>query len=200
MPRGQKRTRDSSDSSDSDSDDQPSFEERYPKLHKKTHERRVNPKDIVGHVKDIIMPSVVDNYEFVRALADAYLRLVDDSRDEAGLPELEMDANDIANEVFIDFLGSQAHHAEEVASKMPLKKFNTSKSFEELMQLCYDTTKTDDFKEAVQDVMEHSSVFLHALDVFRKDRANRDMETFLLKYSKALYNKHMNNIQINISF
>lgn len=178
------------------------FLSTYPRLAKKIFQKEVTQDEVKGLIKDIVEPFVVnDNYPFVKNLCDCFIKFVHDKREEAQLEKFELSRKELADDLFADALADFSFDfAEDIADEIPLYEFDTNKSFGELIQLCYDTTKSDEFKNLVEEKVDESGAFLHALKKFRKYKSNEVIKKFLQKYSKRLYNRHMQNIQISISY
>lgn len=160
-----------------------------------------NIEEIKGALKNILEPLVCRDYSLVKNICDAFVKFVTDIRQEADLGRLDLSRKELAEELYADVLThTEMDFGDAVANKMPLMEFDTSKSFEQLIQLCYDTTKTDDFKRIVKSTIQYSGAFLKALKNFRKHQENENVARFLQLYSKRLYNRHMENIRISISY
>lgn len=207
MPRTRASPQKESSSSESDSSDEEvlgkrGFESVFPRLYKKACTRRADEKAIRNIIKDTLKPWVLESrYSFANDLSTAFVRLVKEEREDKDLPRISLQAKDVADDLFADVIAEvPLDFAEDVADEMPLIQLDKSKSFEELIQQCYDTTNTKAFEDAVKETVEHAGAFLHALRIFKKDKDNENIEEFLLKFSKRLYNRHMEDIVINISF
>ena len=194
-------------SSDSDSSDEETLGKRtfdtvFPRLYKKVCFRRPDEKAVRDIIKDTLKPMLLENrYSFAYDMSEAFTKLVKDVRDDKDLPKMHIHAKDVADELFAEVIAEvPIEFAEDVADEMPLIRLDKSKSFKELIQQCYDTTKTKAFEKAVSDTVEHAGAFLQALRVFKENKENENIEEFLVKYSKRLYNRHMQDIEISINF
>lgn len=201
------RRRSSSSSSESDSElgkrkRSVSFSERYPELAEQAKAVRADVRRLKTAVRDTVTPLVVgDMYSFVWDLSETFCKLVQNFREENDLSDVTLPLKDISDEIYASVLSDQSlDFADDVADEVPLFDMDKSKSFEELIQDCYDTTKTRGFRKAVENVVEHPGAFMHALKTFKEDRDNKNMENFLKAYSKRLYNRHMKDVEITISF
>ena len=200
--------RDSSDSSDESSDEERessrkrNFANIFPDLYEVASERQPNRKRLRKAIREQVSSLAIEGvYSFVFNISEAFTKLVEEFREYHDMEEVCIPIKDIADEIYAKaLLNEKMDFAEDIADEMPLSKMDMTKSFEELIQECYDTTKTKEFVRAVENTVEHSGAFMHALREFKKYRNNENVKTFLKSYSKRLYNRHMENIEVHIKF
>lgn len=138
-------------------------------------------------------------YSIVWSLCETFCSLVHNYRHDHELPGLLLPIKKITDEIYATMISDMNFYTQ-VAEEMPPVKMDILKSFGELIQVCYDTTKTKAFKDAVHKVVEHSDSFLYALKLFKKNKESQDVEMFLMRYAKSLYSINMENIEVEISF
>ena len=199
-----RQSSDSSSESSSDSEAEVlgkrSLSSVYPDLYGELSARRPDEKKLRHAIKERVQVlAVPEMYPFLWDMCETFCKMAHEYRSQNNLSSINLPVKDIADEIYATMM-EDMDFAEDIANEMPLQRFDTSKSFEELMQECYDTTKTKHFKRAVEKVVEFPGAFMHALALFKKNKEDENVQAFLMKYSKQLYNRHMQNIEINIAF
>jgi len=180
-----------------------SFESKYPSLH--TEVSKVSPKSstLKKILKKIISPLIGggDVHKFTSTVAESFACLIYEYRENNHLPEITVPTEDVANEITGAVLGGmEMHLAKEIAAEMPLRDFDTTLSMQDSIQHCYDTTETEDFSLAVDAVIMYPKALLYTIRMYKKTKTSDHVKKFLHDYSKCLYLRYIQDIEIKIIF
>lgn len=180
-----------------------SFESKYPSLH--TEVSKVSPKSstLKKILKKIISPLLGggDVHKFTSTVAESFACLIHEYRENNHLPEITVPTEDVANEITGAVLGGmEMYLAKEIAAEMPLGNFDTSLSMQDSIQYCYDTTETEDFALAVDAVIMYPKALLYTIRMYKKTKTSDHVKKFLHDYSKCLYFRYIQDVEIKIMF
>lgn len=180
-----------------------SFESKYPSLH--TEVSKVSPKSstLKKMLKKIISPLLGggDVHKFASSLAESFACLIHEYRENNNLPEITVPTEDVANEITGAVLGGMhINLAKDIAAEMPLGDFDTTLSMQDSIQYCYDTTETEHFASAVDAVIMYPKALLYAVRMYKKTNTSDHVKKFLHDYSKCLYFRYIQIIEVKIMF
>lgn len=89
---------------------------------------------------------------------------------------------------------------QDIADAMQVQTAIPSQTCEEIFQECYDTTKTEAFKQAVNQAVAKPKPIIYAIGMWHEHQGSNNVKNFLVKYAHALYNRRMKQMNINIRF
>jgi hypothetical protein len=191
----------------------PTFAEKYPALHAQTTGAITASlvQEMYALVKDQV--TCIDEFWWSRpsAVARYYLEMISQIRVDNRLqpiPNIPSIVDQIKTKWHGSYIASPQcpeDHAllnkhESIANAMEMPKALPSQSFEEVFQECYDTTKTDAFKLAVEKVVNDPQPLLYAIRMWQQHKGSDNIKNFLIKYAHALYNRRMTQVNLNIRF
>ena len=156
---------------------------------------------VVDIVSSIVCGS--DIYTLALTHAKSLLAEIASIREQEKLPDVAERAEDIADMVFGAFLGSIGApriKVKSIVENMPDIDLDPNKTFRELVQKCYDTTKLPAFKDAVRASEERPISVLYAIEMWQQYKGSEKIQDALKEYSRRLYNKSMRNVSVDINF
>lgn len=181
---------------------EPSLETMYPELYREC----LKPNAAVQAMVVDIVSSIVcgpDVYTLALTHAKSLLAEIASIREQEKLSDVAERAEDIADMVFGAFLGSIGApriKVKSIVENMPDIELDPNKTFRELVQHCYDTTKLPAFKDAVRASEERPISVLYAIEMWQQYKGSEKIQDALKEYSRRLYNKSMRNVSVDINF
>lgn len=85
-----------------------------------------------------------------------------------------------------------------IAEEMPVITVDLNLSVKELIQEAYNTTKTEEFFDAIRSVVGEPDALIYAVKMWHKDHVSDIVKEFLLEYANILYGKRMQEVNMNI--
>ena len=188
----------------------PTFAEKYPRLHAQTTGAITASlgAEIYALVKDQV--TCIDMWSRPSNIARYYLEMISQIRVDNDLQPIP-NISSIVEEVKAKWYGSYiaspqcSDHAllntyQAIANAMEVQPASPTQTCEEIFQECYDTTKSEAFRQAVEKVVNDPQPLLYAIRMWQQHKGSDNMKNFLIKYSHALYNCRMKQMNINIHF
>ena len=142
-----------------------------------------------------------------------YLAIITDMRSSLSLQDIPQEIKDsiveeVDTRVHAAYIASShcasdneyLSSADAIAEFISLPDTSAKDSCESIFQQCYETSKTEEFKNAVLQVFEKPRPLLYAISAWREHGGSKQMEKFMLDYSKAVYKRSMSEVHLNIIF
>ena len=85
-----------------------------------------------------------------------------------------------------------------IAGKMPVLAVDLGLTVKELFQQTYDTTKTEEFFDAIRSVVAEPDALVYAVKMWHEDHVSDIVKEFLLEYANILYGRRMQKVNMNI--
>ena len=193
----------------------PTFAEKYPALHAQTTGAITASlgAEIYALVKDHVRCIDAHSNIWTRAssIAKDYLDMISQMRvanDLQPIPNVQNIIEQVKTQWYGSYIASSMCPDDhpllsvyiDVASAMEISATSSSQSCEKILQECYDTTKTEAFKRAVEQVVTDSKPLLYAIRMWQEHKGSDNVKNFLIKYARALYNRTTKQMKINIRF
>lgn len=151
--------------------------------------------------------------DFAVGVTKMYLAIISEIRSDKLLQDIPQDLKDsiveeVDTRIHAAYIASaQCPHdneylcsAEAIAQHVTMPNTSAKESCESIFQECYETTKTEEFTQAVTDFFEKPRPLLHAISAWREHGGSKKIEKFMLDYSKAMYKRRMTEVHLNIIF
>ena len=190
----------------------PTFAEKYPALHAQTTGAITASlgAQIYALVKDQVTCMDAQIWTRPSSIATYYLEMISQVRVDNDLQPIP-NIPSIVDQVKTKWQGSYIASSmctdhpllntyQAIANAMEVQPASPTRTCEEIFQECYDTTKTEAFKQVVHQVVNDSSSLLYAIRMWQEHQGSDNIKNFLIKYAHALYNRKMTQININIRF
>ena len=190
----------------------PTFAEKYPALHAQTTGAITASlgTQIYALVKDQVTCMDAQIWTRPSSIATYYLKMISQVRVDNDLQPIP-NIPSIVDQVKTKWQGSYIASSmctdhpllntyQAIANAMEVQPASPTRTCEEIFQECYDTTKTEAFKQVVHQVVNDSSSLLYAIRMWQEHQGSDNIKNFLIKYAHALYNRKMTQININIRF
>lgn len=216
----------SSSSEDDEEDEQdtwvmhsmPTFEEKYPALHAMiTGDIGRLEEHVYALVKDQVVcidagrQGWADTWSRPAIIANYYLDMISRARELNNLqpiPNIPAIVDQVNTKWHGSFIASPIcpdNHPllntyQDIADAMQVQTALPSQTCEELFQECYDTTKTEAFRQAVNQAVAKPKPLIYAIGMWQQHQGSDNVKNFLVKYAHALYNRRMKQMNINIRF
>lgn len=191
----------------------PTFAEKYPALHAQT----TGPitTSLGAQIYELVKDQIVclDHPSMTRAkdTARIYLAIISVMREENNLQPIP-NAERIVEQVRAKWHGSYIaspmcpddHYLlncyKDIAEAMEVEPASPRQACQDIFQECYDTSKTEAFKRAVEEVVSDPQPLLYAIRMWQQHEGSDKIKNFIVKYAHALYNCRMRKMNLNIRF
>lgn len=217
----------SSSSEDDEEDEQdtwvmhsmPTFDQKYPALHAMITgdigrlEEHVYAlvKDQVVCIDAVCQQGWLDMWSRPAIIANYYLDMISRAREHNNLqpiPNIPAIVDQVNTKWHGSYIASPIcpdNHPllntyQDIADAMQAQTALPSQTCEELFQECYDTTKTEAFRQAVNQAVAKPKPLIYAIGMWQQHQGSDNVKNFLVKYAHALYNRRMKQMNINIRF
>ena len=185
----------------------PSFADKYPALSAQT--QNVTPSlrdDIYDATQDHVLCLMdIDNHvDHCLTVARNFINVVRDTRSDNGLDDL----TDTTCEGIMDYVATKARAAymssqqcpdpAPIAEKMPPPHANPNMTCKQIFQAAYDSTKTEEFYQAIRSVVSEAEALIYAIKRWHEDHVSAPVHEFLLGYARILYSRHVVEMNIDL--
>ena len=189
----------------------PTLAEKYPALHAQT----TGPitASLGAQIYELVEDQMVciGHPNIVGDTARVYLATISTMREKNNLQPIP-DPETIVEQVRAKWHGSYIaspmcpddHYLlncyKDIAEAMEVEPASPRQACQDIFQECYDTSKSEAFKQIVEQVVADPQPLLYAIRMWQQHEGSDNIKNFLVKYAHALYNCRMKKMNLNIRF